>query len=65
MDRMYDRLDRLGLIGDHQRLAGSWSYADVFADRDQANAAAGMALLLGYGKDTGKHSKRLGVSRKR
>jgi len=50
MDRMYDRLDRLGLIGDHQRLAGSWSYADVFADRDQANAAAGMALLLGYGE---------------
>jgi conjugal transfer mating pair stabilization protein TraG len=50
MDRMYDRLDRLGLIGDHQRLAGSWSYANVFADRDQANAAAGMALLLGYGE---------------
>jgi conjugal transfer mating pair stabilization protein TraG len=50
MDRMYDRLDRLGLIGDHQRLASSWSYADVFADRDQANAAAGMALLLGYGE---------------
>jgi conjugal transfer mating pair stabilization protein TraG len=50
MDRMYDRLDRLGLIGDHQRLAGSWSYADVFADRDQANAAAGMALLLGHGE---------------
>jgi conjugal transfer mating pair stabilization protein TraG len=50
MDRMYDRLDRLGLIGDYQRLAGSWSYANVFADRDQANAAAGMALLLGYGE---------------
>ena len=50
MDRMYDRLDRLGLTGDHQRLASSWSYADVFADRDQANAAAGMALLLGYGE---------------
>ncbi len=50
MDRMYDRLDRLGLTGDHQRLAGSWSYANVFADRDQANAAAGMALLLGYGE---------------
>jgi len=50
MDRMYDRLDRLGLTGDHQRLAGSWSYAGVFADRDQANAAAGMALLLGYGE---------------
>jgi conjugal transfer mating pair stabilization protein TraG len=50
MDRMYDRLDRLGLIGDHQRLASSWSYADVFADRGQANAAAGMALLLGYGE---------------
>jgi hypothetical protein len=25
MDRMYDRLDRLGLTGDHQRLASSWS----------------------------------------
>ena len=50
MDQMYDRLDRLGLTGDHQRLASSWSYADVFADRDQANAAAGMALLLGYGE---------------
>ena len=50
MDRMYDRLDRLGLTGDHQRLASSWSYSDVFADRDQANAAAGMALLLGYGE---------------
>ena len=50
MDQMYDRLDRLGLTGDHQRLASSWSYADVFADRGQANAAAGMALLLGYGE---------------
>jgi conjugal transfer mating pair stabilization protein TraG len=50
MDRLYDRLDRLGLTGDHQRLASSWSYADVFADRGQANAAAGMALLLGYGE---------------
>jgi conjugal transfer mating pair stabilization protein TraG len=50
MDQLYDRLDRLGLTGDHQRLASSWSYADVFADRDQANAAAGMALLLGYGE---------------
>jgi conjugal transfer mating pair stabilization protein TraG len=50
MDRLYDRLDRLGLTGDHQRLASSWSYADVFADREQANAAAGMALLLGYGE---------------
>ncbi len=50
MDRMYERIDRLGLTGDHQRLASSWSYADVFADRDQANAAAGMALLLGYGE---------------
>ena len=50
MDQMYDRLDRLGLTGDHQRLASSWSYADVFADRAQANAAAGMALLLGYGE---------------
>ena len=50
MDRMYDRIDRLGLTGDHQRLASSWSYSDVFADRDQANAAAGMALLLGYGE---------------
>ncbi len=50
MDRMYDRLDRLGLTGDHQRLASSWSYADVFADPAQARAAAGMALLLGYGE---------------
>jgi conjugal transfer mating pair stabilization protein TraG len=50
MDRMYDRLDRLGLTGDHQRLASSWSYADVFADPEQARAAAGMALLLGYGE---------------
>jgi conjugal transfer mating pair stabilization protein TraG len=50
MERMYDRLDRLGLTGDHQRLAGSWSYAQVFADREQARAAAGMALLLGYGE---------------
>ncbi|MBK1699371.1 conjugal transfer protein TraG N-terminal domain-containing protein [Thiococcus pfennigii] len=50
MERLYERLDRLGLTGDHQRLASSWSYANVFADRDQANAAAGMALLLGYGE---------------
>jgi conjugal transfer mating pair stabilization protein TraG len=50
MDRMYDRIDRLGLTWDHQRLAGSWTYADVFADRDQANAVVGMALLLGYGE---------------
>lgn len=49
-DRMYDRIDRLGLTGDHQRLASSWSYSDVFADREQANAASGMALLLGYGE---------------
>jgi conjugal transfer mating pair stabilization protein TraG len=58
MDRMYDRLDRLGLTGDHQRLASSWSYADVFADRDQANAAAGMALLLGYGEGDRELSQR-------
>jgi conjugal transfer mating pair stabilization protein TraG len=56
MDRMYERIDRLGLTGDHQRLASSWSYANVFADRDQANAAAGMALLLGYGEGERKLS---------
>jgi conjugal transfer mating pair stabilization protein TraG len=49
MERLYERIDRLGLTGDHQRLASSWSYADVFADREQAKAAAGMALLLGFG----------------
>jgi conjugal transfer mating pair stabilization protein TraG len=49
-EQLYDRIDRLGLTGDHQRLAGSWSYAQVFADREQARAAAGMALLLGYGE---------------
>jgi conjugal transfer mating pair stabilization protein TraG len=55
MDRMYDRL---GLTGDQQRLASSWSYLDVFADRDQANAAAGMALLLGYGEGDRELSQR-------
>jgi conjugal transfer mating pair stabilization protein TraG len=58
MDRMYDRIDQLGLTGDHQRLASSWSYSDVFADRDQANAAAGMALLLGYGEGDRELSSR-------
>jgi len=47
---MCERIDRLGLTGDHQRLASSWSYADVFADPEQARAAAGMALLLDYGE---------------
>ena len=50
MERLYARLDSLGLTGDHQRLAGSWRYAQVFADPVQARAAAGMALLLGYGE---------------
>ena len=50
MERLYARLDSFGLTGDHQRLAGSWSYAQVFADPVQARAAAGMALLLGYGE---------------
>ena len=50
MERLYARIDSLGLTGDHQRLAGSWSYAQVFADPVQARAAAGMALLLGYGE---------------
>jgi conjugal transfer mating pair stabilization protein TraG len=50
MDRLAERIDTLGLTGDHQRLASSWTYAQVFADPAQARAAAGMALLLGYGE---------------
>jgi conjugal transfer mating pair stabilization protein TraG len=50
MDRLAERIDTLGLTGDHQRLASSWTYAQIFADPAQARAAAGMALLLGYGE---------------
>lgn len=48
MDRLEGAVAEQGLAGDLQRLAGEWRYAQVFADREQARAAAGMALLLGY-----------------
>jgi len=56
MDRLAERIDTLGLTGDHQRLASSWTYAQIFADPAQARAAAGMALLLGYGEGERKLS---------
>jgi conjugal transfer mating pair stabilization protein TraG len=48
MEQLDDTIMRMGLVGDHQRLASEWRYADTFSDRDQARAAAGLGLLLGY-----------------
>ena len=48
MERLDDTIMRMGLVGDHQRLASEWRYADTFSDREQARAAAGLGLLLGY-----------------
>jgi conjugal transfer mating pair stabilization protein TraG len=43
---------RMGLVGDHQRVASEWRYAETFADHAQARAAAGLGLLLGYEQPT-------------
>lgn len=46
--RLEQAIGAMGLTGDLQRLAHEWRYARNFADPEQARAAAGMALLLGY-----------------
>jgi conjugal transfer mating pair stabilization protein TraG len=46
--RLEEAIAAMGLTGDLQRLAHEWRYARNFADPEQARAAAGMALLLGY-----------------
>jgi conjugal transfer mating pair stabilization protein TraG len=48
MDQLDNTIMRMGLVGDHQRLASEWRYADTVSDREQARAAAGLGLLLGY-----------------
>jgi conjugal transfer mating pair stabilization protein TraG len=41
-------LDRFGLRGDAQRLGAEWRAIGLINDKDQAYAAAGMALLTGH-----------------
>jgi len=41
-------LDRFGLRGDAQRLGAEWRTTGLIVDKEQAYAAAGMALLTGY-----------------
>ncbi|EIC23823.1 conjugal transfer protein TraG N-terminal domain-containing protein [Thiorhodovibrio frisius] len=46
----YSAIDRLGLTGDHQRVSDWYSAMGVFANPEQARAAAAMHLLAGYAK---------------
>jgi conjugal transfer mating pair stabilization protein TraG len=46
--RAYGAIDRLGLTGDHEQVASWYNAMGVFADPDQARAAAAMHLLAGY-----------------
>jgi conjugal transfer mating pair stabilization protein TraG len=41
-------LDRFGLRGDAQRLGSEWRVSGLITDKEQAYAAAGMSLLVGY-----------------
>ncbi|WP_242518394.1 conjugal transfer protein TraG N-terminal domain-containing protein [Halochromatium roseum] len=44
----YGAIDRLGLTGDHERVASWYNAMGVFANPEQARAAAAMHLLAGY-----------------
>ena len=44
----YGAIDRLGLSGDHERVASWYNAMGVFANPEQARAAAAMHLLAGY-----------------
>ncbi|MCF7994358.1 MAG: muramidase, partial [Chromatiaceae bacterium] len=44
----YGAIDRLGLTGDHERVASWYNAMGVFANPEQARAAASMHLLAGY-----------------
>ncbi|MBS1211413.1 MAG: conjugal transfer protein TraG [Proteobacteria bacterium] len=48
MGRLDSALDRFGLRGDAQRLGAEWRTTGLVVDKEQAYAAAGMALLTGY-----------------
>ncbi|MFZ0789194.1 MAG: TraG domain-containing protein, partial [Chromatiaceae bacterium] len=47
MARLYREIDQRHLTGDLQRLSSSWAYARNLG-RDEADAAAGVALLIGH-----------------
>ncbi|MEA3643760.1 MAG: muramidase, partial [Lamprobacter sp.] len=44
----YGAIDRLGLTGDHERVASWYNAMGVFANPEQARAAAAMHLLAGF-----------------
>ena len=48
--RAYGAIDRLNLTGDHERVGSWYSAMGVFANPEQARAAAAMHLLAGYAR---------------
>jgi len=48
MTRLDSSLDKYGLRGDTQRLAADWRSSGLITNKDQAHAAAGLALLTGH-----------------
>ena len=48
--RAYSAIDRLNLTGDHERVASWYNAMGVFANPEQARAAAAMHLLAGYAR---------------
>lgn len=48
MSELEQTISRFGLSGDTQRLSAQWRSANLMTDKDQAYAAAGVALLTGH-----------------
>ncbi|MFE8033011.1 conjugal transfer protein TraG N-terminal domain-containing protein [Thiohalocapsa marina] len=48
--RAYGAIDRLNLTGDHERVTSWYNAMGVFANPEQARAAAAMHLLAGYAR---------------
>ncbi|MFE8033051.1 conjugal transfer protein TraG N-terminal domain-containing protein [Thiohalocapsa marina] len=49
-ERAYSAIDRLNLTGDHERVTSWYNAMGVFANPEQARAAAAMHLLAGYAR---------------
>jgi conjugal transfer mating pair stabilization protein TraG len=49
-ERAYNAIDRLNLSGEHERVTSWYNAMGVFANPEQARAAAAMHLLAGYAK---------------